>query len=108
MFVSEVAGPACRGLCCGRKAPGCVLALCHPIPTANKEHFVGTALPFEVAPWWLLHGAGAIKGDVDTAASSKPLVPSSHTWAGSIAWGQTVIPSAGHADPPLLWQGWRQ
>lgn len=45
---SEVAGPACRGLCCGRKAPGCILAMCHPIPTPNKEHSVGTALPFEV------------------------------------------------------------
>lgn len=51
------------------------------------------------------YGAGAIKGDVDTAASSKPLVPSSHTWAGSIAWGQTVIPSAGHGDPPFALAG---
>lgn len=42
------AGDVRQHLCCDRRAPGCVSGLCHRVPTSDKEHITGRALPFEV------------------------------------------------------------
>lgn len=79
---SEVAGPACWGFCSGSSAPGCILASCHHIPTPNKGHSVGTALPFEV----LAVTKQVLSGEM--LMQSLPPSLLSPTWAGSVAWGQ--------------------
>lgn len=115
----EVASLVSRGFCCGTRAPGCMVRLCHYVPTPDKEYFVGTALPFEVASFARLcdcYQALLSRELVDTAGFLQPLVPSSHTWAGpwvpsrlALLLGDRLpsppagLPSSpGHADPPCF------
>lgn len=122
----EVASLVSRGFCCGTRAPGCMLRLCHYVPTPDKEYFVGMALPFEVASFARLCDCyqALLSRELLTQLASSSLLSSAPIpglgrgcpagWP--CCWGtdchpllQGCFPAQG-MQPPLLWhlQGWRR
>lgn len=120
----EVASPVSWGLCCGRGPPACILGLCRHVPAPDKECLVGMVLPFEVASLSGFCGCyrAALSRELLTQLASSSLLSPTLGWAvgaeaaGSVAGGQTAVPSCRAACQPrvcrlsLLWhpQGWQR
>lgn len=115
----EVASLVSRGFCCGTRAPDCMLRLCHYVPTPDKEYFVGTALPFEVASFVRLcdcYQALLSRELLTQLASSSLLSPAPIPGLGRgclagwpCCWGtdrcpllQGCLPAQGMQTPPAL------
>lgn len=83
------------------RAPGCILGLCHHVPTSHRERSMGTVLPFEAAARVRLSPSSAIRWLLTQLPSCSPLISRSHTWAGQgvlHCWRNSWAP---HCHPSL-------